>query len=298
MRGVIRACAEGAISPHIAAVRLILHANSAEALDLTLSHARQAFGTETPQADRMRRAGELVGRNRRRFDQVKTIAAAADHADARRGVEALSYWAAVFDRAAAISPEASVALYSLGDRALLDEATEEIATVLGRWGALGRTRHALDLGCGIGRCMERLARDLASIVGVELSPAMAQAARARCAGLANASLVRTGGEHLRMFRDGSFDLVLAVDTFPYLVHAGAGIATTHMHEIGRVLRPGGDFILFNFSYRDDEEGDRREVFELASEAGFACLRNGERPFRLWDALAFHLSREAPRLGES
>lgn len=278
-------------------MRLILQPGSAEEVEFALAQARQAFGMNTPEANRIRLAAELLKLNRDRLDQVRTIAAEADHAAARRGREALSYWASAFDRAAAISPEASVALYSLGDRTLLDEATEEVAAMMRQWGTLAQTRYALDLGCGIGRCMERLAREVQFIVGVELSPVMGQRAHDRCANLANATVVRTGGENLRMFRDGSFDLVLAVDTFPYLVHTGHDLVAVHVSEIARVLRPGGDFLLFNFSYRNDDVRDRRELAELASNAGFACLRNGERPFRLWDALAFHLRRD-PCAGEA
>lgn len=278
-------------------MRLVLQASSAEQIETALAQARQAFGTNRPEADRIRLVAELLGGNRDRVDQVRTIAAEVDHAAARCGREALSHWAAAFDRAAAISPEASVALYSLGDKGLLDAATEEIAVVMRQWGALAPAHCALDLGCGIGRCLERLACELAFIVGVELSPVMAQKAHGRCADLANATVVRTGGENLRMFRDGSFDLVLAVDTFPYLVQAGPKLVATHLDEIARVLRPGGDFLLFNFSYRNDDMRDRRELAELASNAGFACLRNGERPFRLWDALAFHLRRD-PCVGDA
>src|SRR5688572_27932093 len=64
---------------------------------------------------------------------------------------AVRRWAAAFDRAACASPEGSVALYALGNPELLKAATEEVVVWLRDWGLIGRERHVLDLGCGIGR---------------------------------------------------------------------------------------------------------------------------------------------------
>ena len=62
-----------------------------------------------------------------------------------------------YDRAVAVAPEAAVALYSLGDPAILERATAELAALLGDWGFLGADRDALDIGCGIGRIEQALA---------------------------------------------------------------------------------------------------------------------------------------------
>ena len=98
----------------------------------------------------------------------------------------------------------------------------------------------------------------------------------------------TAGRNLARFPDRRFDLVSAVDSFPYLVEAG--VAETHLHEAARVLGPGGDLVIFNFSYRGDPAGDRADVRRLAAAAGFDVLALGARPFTIWDALAFHLRR--------
>lgn len=76
-----------------------------------------------------------------------------------------------------------------------------------------------------------------------------------------------------------------MDSFPYLVRAG--VLDAQLSEIARMLRPGGDLLVFNWSYRGDEAADAAEA---AGAAGFTCLRSGERPFSIWDASGFHLRR--------
>jgi len=61
-------------------------------------------------------------------------------------------------------------------------------------------------------------------------------------------------------------------------------------EVARVLRPGGDFVVLNFSYRDDIELDRRDIAALAQQHAFDARENGAAPFSLWNARAFWLVR--------
>ncbi len=58
---------------------------------------------------------------------------------------------AMFDRLVAISPEASVAAYTLGDAGLLRAATDELVRWLERQDLLSGRPVVLDPGCGIGR---------------------------------------------------------------------------------------------------------------------------------------------------
>jgi ubiquinone/menaquinone biosynthesis C-methylase UbiE len=125
-----------------------------------------------------------------------------------------------------------------------------------------------------------------SIVGTDISATMLETSRRRCAALANVSFRQSSGHDLREFEDASFDLVLAVDTFPYIVHSG--LAERHMAEAARVLRQGGDLVILNYSYRGDPERDRADVLCFGDRYGFEVLRDGARPFTLWDGLAFHL----------
>jgi SAM-dependent methyltransferase len=103
------------------------------------------------------------------------------------------------------------------------------------------------------------------------------------------SFLQTSGLDLAPFRDRSFDLVLAVDSFPYLFQAGSALVARHVAEAARVLRPGGDLVILNLSYRDDLGEDRRDLAALATGA-FDLRRDGTREFRHWDGAAFHLVR--------
>ena len=196
----------------------------------------------------------------------------------------------LFDRFVAESEEASVALYSLGSAALLAAASAELMRMLQQWGVARPGRTVLDLGCGIGRVAAELAPLVGSVWGIDISPGMVAAARRRCAGVPNVGFAVCDGVDLSMLGDGSVDVVLAVDTFPYVVEAGEASATLHFREAHRVLSDGGDFVLVNFSYRGDVAADRADVQRLARAAGFDVRVCGVAPFALWDGVAFHLAR--------
>jgi ubiquinone/menaquinone biosynthesis C-methylase UbiE len=76
------------------------------------------------------------------------------------------------------------------------------------------------------------------------------------------------------------------------VQSGMGLVETHFAEAARVLRPRGDFLVLNFSYRGDPEQDRAGVRRLGERFSFEVVRDGVRAFALWDGLAFHLARSA------
>ncbi len=194
-----------------------------------------------------------------------------------------------YDRAVTTAPEAAVALYSLGDPAILDRATAELAALLEDWGLLGADREALDIGCGIARMELALAPRLRHIVGIDLSPAMIAEAKRRCVATANVAFALTGGRDLSQFTDQCFDLVLAVDSFPCIVGASPELARQHFQEAGRVLRLGGNFVIFNYSYRCNLAADRADVAAYAEAAGLSVLRNGTRDLALWDGTSFLLN---------
>lgn len=199
-----------------------------------------------------------------------------------------------FDRAVALAPEASVALYSLGSADILDRATSEIAARLTEWGLLRRDSMVLDIGCGIGRIERALAPHVGAITGIDVSPGMIEEARKRCGNLRNVDLERCDGRDLARYSAGCFDLILAVDSFPYLFAAGPEIVARHLQDSARILRPGGAAVILNFSYRGNEEADRSDVERLAQMCGFSVERAGTRDFTLWDGLTFLLSLPAHR----
>jgi len=63
-------------------------------------------------------------------------------------------------------------------------------------------------------------------------------------------------------------------------------------RLTRVLKPGGDFVILNFSYGEDESADESTVRKLAGRHSFKTIAAGERPFSLWDGVAFHLRKKS------
>jgi SAM-dependent methyltransferase len=195
-----------------------------------------------------------------------------------------------FDSAAALAPEAAVALYSLGSPETLDRASAEIADRLCEWGLLGASAVVLDIGCGIGRVERALAPHVKSITGIDVSPVMIAEARRRCANLANVDFAVCNGTDLAAFAGQRFDLILAVDSFPYLVAADPVIAARHIGDATALFTSSGALVILNHSYRGDLELDRAELRELASLHGLSVERDGTRDFRLWDGATFLLRK--------
>ena len=194
-----------------------------------------------------------------------------------------------FDRAVALAPEASVALYSLGSANILDRATTEIVDRLSEWELLRPDLTLLDIGCGIGRVERALAPRVKAITAIDVSSGMIAEARRRCRDLLNVTFAQCNGRDLAEYQDGSYDLVLAVDSFPYLFAANPGIVDQHFRDCARILRPGGSIAVLNFSYRGNEAADRRDVERLGRAYGFTVERAGTRDFTLWDGLTFLLT---------
>lgn len=224
------------------------------------------------------------------FDGVRRAAACVSHDRANGETAAMTVerLAAGFDRAAAISPAASVQLSSLGDEDRLSATTGEIASWLDRQGVLGAHKHMLDIGCGIGRLEHALGAMAGCIVGIDISPRMIAIARRRCAGVANVEFRLTSGLDLGDFADQSFDDVLALDSFPYLVLAG--VAERHFGEIARVLRPGGMAAILNYSYRTPPDIDSSDINRLAHAYGMDVLVDGAMPFGSWAGTVFLIRR--------
>jgi SAM-dependent methyltransferase len=266
-REALEAHAAGRISAEVALMRLLLTGLPAEAVAAIAAH--------TPGlAEAARRHADGLGVLER------MVRAGADHP----GTAGLEATQAMFDRLVALSPEASVAAYSLGDPATLAAATAELVDWLRGRGLLAGRPRVLDLGCGIGRVAAAVAPEADSVLGLDLSPAMVEAARARHGCAPGLGFATCSGRDLAGLPDAGFDLVLAVDVFPYLVQAGLDGAM--LAEAARVLRPCGQLVILNFAYGQVEPGAR-----LAAVPGFALVEAGTRPLALWDGAAFRLRRD-------
>ena len=286
LRATVEEYLRGGISAPVALMRLLLSGRPAAAV----AEGIERCGPDGSAAGRLAALVELARGQRGNLALVeRMVEAGADHRPAASAEAGIAASRAMFDRLVRISPEASVAAYSLGDPVLLEAATREVVDWLRGLGLLDGRPEVLDLGCGIGRLAAALAPRAAGVLGLDVSPGMIDAARARCPAVPGLRFAVCSGRDLAGQGDASCDLVLAVDVFPYLVQADLALAELHVAEAARVLRPGGSLAILNFSYRG-EEADRSDLARVAVQTGFSVLRDGVRDLSLWDGLAFWLRR--------
>jgi SAM-dependent methyltransferase len=282
----LRACAGGELAPNVALAQLLTLAETREAAEAALFRAGRQFRA-APAAQRLCALNSLWRDTPRAWDTVKEVLRAADYCGMTASSEE---WARRFDEAAQTSPEMGAALYSLGRADLFEATARSIVDRLLSWGVAARDRSALDLGCGCGRLLAALSPHIRRIVGADVSQGMLAAAQRRCSALANVSLARTSGHDLAAFADREFDLVLAVDVFPFLVGSAGGLAQRHLFEACRVLVPGGSLLILNYSYVHDDAAAATEVTALGRLAGLELVRIARNDFELWDGRTFHFKR--------
>lgn len=286
---VLSRCAAGVMPTRVAAMHLLMEAQSPEAAQTAVLRAREASGASA--AGRLHELESLMAEHPRAWATVHAILAKVEHRPTAG--DSVTRWAGLFDAAVRISPEGSVALYSLGSPRLLAAATLEVVAVLSRWGLLGLDRTVLDIGCGIGRLEAALSPLCAAVIGIDISPGMIAQARTRCARFPNVRLLLGNGHDLAGIAGGSVDLAVLVDTVPYLLLSEGELAERYFAEISRVLRASGDLVILNFSYRSDVAADRGDLERLARARGLSVVSETARPCASWDAPAFHLVKRAP-----
>ncbi|HEY6894190.1 MAG TPA: class I SAM-dependent methyltransferase [Rhodanobacteraceae bacterium] len=124
---------------------------------------------------------------------------------------------------------------------------------LADWGLshviVGRADRILDVGCGGGRTVQKLAQMASDghVDGVDYSSAsVAVARRTNADAIANGHVtVEHGSVSALPFTDRTFDLVTAVETHYYWPNLEAS-----MREVLRVLKPGGTFALIAETVKD------------------------------------------------
>ena len=109
----------------------------------------------------------------------------------------------------------------------------EVGIVLEAMGSLADGVRVLDVGCGTGRFTARLEASGASVVGLDLDPAMLDVASVRTRGR-----LLLGDVHCIPLRDGAFDRVVAVTLCEFTNDPGGVLA-----ELARVTRPGGRIVV-------------------------------------------------------
>lgn len=157
-----------------------------------------------------------------------------------------------------LAAERLAKVYELAPPRVRQYLEAEISHVTGR---LSPSDHVLELGCGYGRVLSRLAEKAALAVGIDTSLASLRSARQALGALPNCHLAAMDAAKMA-FREGAFDVVVCIQN---------GISAFHvdqlelMHESLRVLRPGGRALFSSYAARFWDH--RLEWFRLQSEAG-------------------------------
>ncbi len=185
---------------------------------------------------------------------------------------------------------------------------------LTRWGLtkveIRDNATVLDIGCGGGRALERLASlaSLGKVVGIDYSEDSVAVARKR-----NQRLIATGrvevlhGSVSSMpFPDATFDCVSAVETYYFWPDIAADLA-----EVRRVMKPSGQMVIIAGMYRGSRfdkrnmrlirAGDIRcfsvqEFEETLQDAGFSAVAVSVEPRKGWVCVVSELGSK-DRIGE-
>lgn len=146
---------------------------------------------------------------------------------------------------------------------------------------LSEAAPVLDLGCGTGRLLNRLAQTFPSLqgTGLDLSPEMLHQARLRCRYSNRLTFVR-GVSHTIPAQDQEFEAVFS--TISFLHYPEPARVLTEVH---RVLQPQGRFYLVDyttpfsaglsqlFSTAALQFYNRQEREEMGRQAGFHCTQH-------------------------
>jgi SAM-dependent methyltransferase len=125
---------------------------------------------------------------------------------------------------------------------------------------------ALDLGCGVGHTLRRIAPLVAFAVGADATLEMMQAGRTSVVSAPNAAFAQSDASALP-FADASFDLA----TCRLAAHHFSDAASA-FREVARVLRPGGRFVLAD-NYAPDDPALDTFVNELETLRDASHVRN-------------------------
>lgn len=109
---------------------------------------------------------------------------------------------------------------------------------------LPRANQFLDVACGTGEIINRLARQFpnTTFVGIDFTPAMIAKAQEKNAALKNVQLTEASATNLPL-QDHAFDIVLCSDAFHHFAEPIQVLAEVH-----RILKPNGKFLLVELAY--------------------------------------------------
>jgi ubiquinone/menaquinone biosynthesis C-methylase UbiE len=156
------------------------------------------------------------------------------------------------------------------------------------------TTHALEVGCGPGLTVQRLAAraPLGRVVGIDRSPVMIHQARKRNASAIEAKRVeiRLGDAAALPYPDATFDLALAVHVIYFWPDA-----TATLRELRRVLRPGG-VVAIGFVLKQDAPRTIQRAFAQTGAMLYPAVEDVAALLAAAEFTQVHVERqEAERL---
>ncbi|HEX2723144.1 MAG TPA: methyltransferase domain-containing protein [Gemmatimonadaceae bacterium] len=296
-REILMQCLTGSLSPAVALMQLLIETEDVARVRATVDEVTRraalvSRATDSLVRDRVDELTQLIVENEPGCERIaEMLRSNMDTSEMAPSVEeGIAFCERLFDWSVQQCEEASVALYSLGNPQLLERASREIIALLEQWSVLSQDRVVLDIGSGIGRIAAELAPRVKAVEGIDVSERMVDAAIRRYGFLSNVHFRKGSGRDLADFANACFDAAIAVDTFPYIYQSGPELVATYFAEARRVLRPGGDLVILNYSYRGDHAADAADVGRFADNSGFDVIVGGVQPFTMWDGLAFHLRK--------
>ena len=151
----------------------------------------------------------------------------------------------------------------------------------------------LDVACGAGKLVRAVAPQVKRSVGVDLSPAMIEAARRRTAADPTAPAERidfaVGSSDDLPFADGEFTAVITTTAFHHFPDPEASV-----REMVRVLAPGGRVVIGD-SVRDRLPARLGDAFLRTFERGHVGLQTKEGFERLLADAGIEAPRSRPAL---
>ncbi len=174
-----------------------------------------------------------------------------------------------------------------GTKEFLATGEPEVRALMEATAELGRPqqrRRVLDFGCGVGRLARPFAARFDEYVGADVAEGMIERARDLHAGLSNCAFVTIAEPSMRLFADGSFDLVYSNLVLQHQPSRAA--VEQYLAEFMRVVRAGG-LVVFQLPAKLTLRRRlqlRRRVYALLRAAGvrpgFLQRRLGLHPIRL------------------
>ncbi len=125
---------------------------------------------------------------------------------------------------------------------------------------------ALDLGCGVGHTLRRIAPLVAFAVGADATLEMMQAGRGSVVTASNAAFAQSDATALP-FADATFDLATCRLAAHHFIDPAAAF-----RDVTRVLRPGGRFVLVD-NYAPDDPALDAFINELETLRDASHVRN-------------------------